>query len=73
MNGEAILFITLCDNRKLYHTRKGLSENLNKATKFKSLYHGLRVARVRYRQHLGKIAQSYTVIDLEWAMKNKRV
>lgn len=73
MKGQAILYVTLCDGRTWYHTRKGLSEQSNKATKFKSIKHGLRVARARYRKQLGKIATSYTVADLEWATENKRI
>lgn len=73
MNGQAILYVTLCDGRRLYHTRKGLSEQLGRATKFKSINHGLRVARARYKQQLGQLATSYTVTDLEWATENKQI
>ena len=43
------------ESRILYHSRKGLTHDRNKATRFKTLNYAIRVARKRYSQRLAPL------------------
>lgn len=73
MERQAIVYVTTVDNKTLFHTRKGLSPNSDNATKFKTLNHGLKTARKKYRKELGKNLQSYTSIDFNHAIDTKLI
>lgn len=50
---KVILTVRTKDNTILYHTRKGLTSSRFKAWGFKSIKHGVKVARKRYSPMLG--------------------
>lgn len=58
---QAIVYITTKENGIWFHTRKGLSKNRDDATRFKTLKHGLKTARKKYRTFLGLTVKTYTV------------
>lgn len=51
--------------KRLYHSRRGLTEHENDATRFKSLSHALRAARKKYRRALVTgFFRSYNVVTV---------
>ena len=48
-----IVSVITMDEKLLWHTRKGLSENKNEATQFKTVTHALKLCRKKYSRKLG--------------------
>lgn len=59
----AVLWVCSRQGYVFYHTRKGLVpfEQRDKATKFKTLEHAVRLARKKYSRQLGYELQSWEV------------
>lgn len=50
---KAILMLRLKNGAFLYHSRSGLTTDIQKAWRFKTIEHGVKIARKRYSHMLG--------------------
>ena len=54
--------------RILYHSRKGLTPDRSKATRFKTLNYAVKAARKKYTPRLGRALKSWTATTTEDAV-----
>ena len=63
-NLMTIVSVVTNEGDLLWHTRQGLSEDEDKATRFKSLEHALKLCRKKYSRQLGRELREWKASEI---------